>query len=81
MHKNEIYTVGGEPKGFGGYWLEDDEIAFTGDLSGTLSIEDAHLFVNAVNALHNILDEIPSNAKLPLTLKIKELAEKGLKRR
>jgi len=78
---NEIYTVGGEPKGFGGYWLEADDVAFTGDLSDTLSIEDAHLFANAVNALHNILDVIPENAKLPLTIKIKELAEKGLKRR
>jgi RNAse (barnase) inhibitor barstar len=76
---NEIYTVGNDCRH--AYWLEADDVAFTGDLSGTLSIEDAHLFANAVNALHNILDVIPENAKLPLTIKIKELAEKGLKRK
>jgi len=78
MTKNEIYTVGQD--GHCRYWIEADKTAFTGDLSGSVSIKDVRLFCDAINALHEILDEIPNNAKLPLTLKIKELAEKGLKR-
>ena len=78
MAKTNVYSV---YKDRGAYWIVEDGVAITGDLEEHIAIEDLTLFVNAVNALHDILNEIPENAKLPLTLKIKELAEKGLKRR
>lgn len=77
MTKNKIYNI---VKDRGAYWLEEDEVAITGDLQDEIAIEDMNLFVNAINTLHEILEELPENPKLPLVVKIKELVEKGLKR-
>jgi hypothetical protein len=77
MDKKEKYSVWEDDRG--DYWIEDNRTAITGPLFDIVAIEDAQLFCNALNALHKILEEIPAKAKLPLVLKIKSLAQKGLK--
>lgn len=61
------------------YWLEEDGVAVTGDLSSAISIRDLNRLVKALNTLHEIKDLLPENPKLPLVNQIKDLVTKGLR--
>jgi hypothetical protein len=61
------------------YWLEEDNVAVTGNLSEAISIRDLNRLVKALNTLYVIKDLLPENPKLPLVNKIKELVTKGLR--
>lgn len=73
-----IYTIEGDSKG--GYWVEENGVAVTGDLWGYFPKNYLTEFVNAYNVLHEISEELPIKPKLPIVRNIKELVEKGLKR-